>query len=72
MFFIDPDIVQHGIPHIMHFGDFAGYKVLVMTKTGPSLYDIVEETDEQAFEFDVICEIAIQSVCHCLSVLCTQ
>lgn len=69
--FLEPEIVQHGIPHIIHFGDFAGYKVLVMTKTGPTLLDIVNATDEQKFEFDVISDIAIQSVCHCFSILFT-
>ncbi|XP_055304345.1 casein kinase I-like isoform X3 [Sitodiplosis mosellana] len=58
----DPDVVQHGIPHIIHFGDFGGFKVLVMTKTGPNLYDLAYETDDEKFTFSTICKIAIQSI----------
>ncbi|XP_055304344.1 uncharacterized protein LOC129569513 isoform X2 [Sitodiplosis mosellana] len=62
MFPSDPDVVQHGIPHIIHFGDFGGFKVLVMTKTGPNLYDLAYETDDEKFTFSTICKIAIQSI----------
>lgn len=59
----DPNIVEHGIPHIIHYGDFGQYKVLVMTKTGPDLDDLKYDSPDEKFTFSTICKIAIQGVC---------
>lgn len=58
----EPDIVQYGIPHLVHFGDFEGYKILVMTKTGPSLYDLQVQAKDKKLDLEIICKIAIQSI----------
>lgn len=59
---IDPDVVQHGIPHIIHFGDFGGYEVLVMTKAGPSLFELLYSTRRGKFSISTVCKIAKQAV----------
>lgn len=61
-FFPDPDVVSHGIPHVIHFGDFREYKILAMTKTGPSLGDLHVATKSHKFLLKTICKIAIQAV----------
>lgn len=58
----DPDIVKHGIPHLIYYGDFAGYKVLVMTKTGLALHNLRVQTPTAKFSIKTICKIAIQAV----------
>lgn len=63
-FSLEPDIVERGIPHIIHYGDFCEYKVLVMTKAGTDLYELVEEAVHRYFSFTTICKIAIQAVCN--------
>ena len=46
----------------MYFGTFAGYKVLIMTKTGPALYDLQKKTRFGRFGMKTISQIAIQGV----------
>lgn len=59
---LDPGVVQYGIPQIIHFGDFGVYKILIMTKTGPTLSELRRATEAQRFELKTICKIAIQAV----------
>lgn len=59
---IDPDIIQQGIPHLIHFGDFGGYKVLVITKAGPTLEELLISTKKRKFKYSTICKIAMQGV----------
>lgn len=61
-FILDPEIIKHGIVHILYFDDFAEYKVLVMTKTGPTLFDLSRNTRFGKFEMKTISKIAIQGV----------
>lgn len=58
----DREIVQYGIPHVTHFGNYGEYKVLIMTKTGPTLHKIRKSIKTKRFGMDVICKIAIQGV----------
>lgn len=67
---IDPDVVQYGIPHFIYFGDFDGYKVLVMTKAGPTLLKLLYSTRKQKFNISTICKIAMQAVC--IKSLCSK
>lgn len=60
--FSDPAVVQHGIPHIMHYGDFEGYKVLVMTKTGIDLFELSKGMRHGKLNMITICKVAMQSV----------
>lgn len=60
--FSDPDIVKYGIPHLMHYGDFTGYKVIVMTKTGLSLNHLRKKVPNRKFGLKAICKIAMQAV----------
>lgn len=66
-FDLDPKVIEHGIPHILHFGNFAGYKVLVMTKTGPALHYLQSKTRFGKFGIKTISKIAIQGVIHQLN-----
>lgn len=61
---VDPEIIEHGIPNILYFNNFAGYKVLVMTKTGPSLYNLQKKTRFGKFGIKTISKIAIQGVMY--------
>lgn len=58
----DADIIQHGIPHIIHFGNFIGYKVLITTKTGPTISDMQNRLKNRKLKLKSICKIAIQAV----------
>lgn len=60
--FSDSSVVEYGIPHIVHYGDFAGYKVLVMTKTGLTLHNLRYHTRSSKFCMKTICKIAMQAV----------
>lgn len=60
-FISDPNIVAHGIPHIMYFGTFKKYYVLVMSKTGPTLHDLWHDANLK-LEMNTISEIAIKAV----------
>lgn len=60
---LEPTVIQHGIPHVKYFGDFDEYKVLIMTRTGPTLHKIRNSIESKQFGIDVICKIAIQGVC---------
>lgn len=59
----DPDVVQNGIPHLIHYGDFGDYKVMVLTKTGPTLYTIRHQLEEYKLKFESILKIGMQAVC---------
>lgn len=60
-FIPDPNIIHHGIPHIMYFGIFKKYKVLVVTKTGPTLYQLLYDA-KWKLEIDLVYKIAIYAV----------
>lgn len=62
IFALDRKVIDHGIPHIMYFGDFAGYKVLVMTKTGQTLHFLRGKTRFGKFGIKTLSKIAIQGV----------
>lgn len=63
---LDPNIILHGIPHLIHFGDFGGYKVLVMTKTGRTLEELLMSTRKRKFKYSTVCKIAMQGVSELL------
>ncbi|XP_055304298.1 casein kinase I-like isoform X2 [Sitodiplosis mosellana] len=58
----DPNVVQRGIPHIIHFGDFDQYKYLVMSKTGPTLHKLKDKTKDKEFTFTSIAKIGRQGI----------
>lgn len=46
----------------MHYGDFAGYKILIMTKTGLSLHRLRKQVRGYKFGLRAVCKIAMQAV----------
>lgn len=64
---LDPDIVEFGIPHLIHYGEFGGYTILVLTKTGPNLHDLRFQTTTDEFDLKTVYKIAIQAVSIFLS-----
>lgn len=62
LLFSDPAVVQHGIPHLMHYGDFQEYKVLVMTKTGIDLFELSKGMRHEKLNMITICKVAMQAV----------
>lgn len=60
-FISDPKVVDHGIPHIMFFGSFKQYYVMVMSKTGPTLHDLWHDANLK-LEMNAVAEIATKAV----------
>jgi len=59
----DPYIVKLGIPQIIYFGVFGGYKVMVMqTMLGPTLHDLKEFTGRNKLSFKTCMKVAIQAM----------
>jgi serine/threonine protein kinase len=52
----------YGVPHLLWAGSQAGYYFLVMDKLGPSLSDLVANSDEGHFSLKTICMLAIQGL----------
>lgn len=71
-FCLDPDILNLGIPHIKHYGRFGKYSILVMTKTGPTLEDLIYQKANQKFELPTVVKIAIQGVRIVMHSNCTN
>lgn len=46
----------------MHYGDFGGYKVLVMTKTGIDLFELSNGMRHAKLNMITICKVAMQAV----------
>lgn len=73
---LDPDVMKHGIPNIMHFGEHGGYKILVMQMLGPTLQEMKDLTKQKKLTGKSILKIAIQLVTNLfidkLSMIATQ
>lgn len=59
---LDPDIIGNGIPHMKYYTYYEGYKVIVMTKLGPNLKDVLEKAPNKKFTKKTVLKIAIQAV----------
>lgn len=59
---LDPDIIGNGIPHMKYYTYFEGYKVIVMTKLGPNLKDVLGKAPNRKFTKKTVLKIAIQGV----------
>ncbi|XP_031622920.1 uncharacterized protein LOC116340515 [Contarinia nasturtii] len=59
----DPDIMNLGIPQIIYFDVFGGYKVMVMhTMLGPTLRELKEFTGRNKLSFKTCMKVAIQAM----------
>lgn len=54
--------MQFGVPNVLYFGDFLGYKVLIMQMLGPTLHDLKELTRKHKLSGKTILKMAIQLV----------
>lgn len=59
---LDPSIVEHGIPHMKYYTYYEGYKVIVMTKLGWTLEDILRIVPNKKCTKKTVFHIAIQAV----------
>lgn len=55
-------MLKKGIPQVLYFGDFGGYKVLITKLLGNTLQDLKEETPKNKFKLNTVLKIAIQMV----------
>lgn len=57
----DQDVTYNGIPQVKYFGTFGKHKVLVTSKTGPTLASVWEDADFK-LRIETIYKVAIKAV----------
>lgn len=62
--FLEPEILEQGIPHIKYYGKFGTDTILVMTLCGPSLYELRLRAKYTVYPIKTTLLVGIQAVSH--------
>lgn len=62
IFCTDQAVTNLGIPQVLYFGTYGGYKVLITSLLGKTLHELKESTPKNKFSLNTVLKIAMQTV----------